>query len=51
MPPLNPGVVVIILPNATQKQARQLELAHKEAGRVYQEYVNVTGDIKQKLIG
>ena len=50
MPPFNPGAVAIIPPNATQQQARQMELAHKEAGRVYREYVNVTGAIKQKLI-
>ena len=51
IPPFNPGVVAIIPPNATQQQARQMELAHKEAIRVYREYVNVTGAIKQQLIG
>ena len=51
MPPFNPGAVAIIPPNATQQQARQLDLAHKEAGRVYHEYVNVTGVIKKQRIG
>ena len=51
MPPFNPGVVAIIPQNSTQQQARQLELGHKEAVRVYREFINVTGSIKQQLIG
>ena len=50
MPPFNPCALAIIPPNATQQQAMQLELAHKETGRVYSEYINVTGAIKQRLI-
>ena len=50
MPPFSPGAVAIIPPLATQQQARQLELAHKEALRVYKEFVNVTGAVKQQII-
>ena len=51
IPPFNPGAVAIIPQFATQQQARQLELAHKEAVRTYREFINVTGAIKQQLIG
>ena len=35
IPPFNPGAVAIIPQSATQQQARQLDLAHKEAVRTY----------------
>ena len=49
--PFNPGEVATIPQNATQQQARQIKLAHEESVRIYCEYVNVTGEIKQQLIG
>ena len=49
-PPNDPGPLPQIPPNATAAQIGNIERTHKEAKRLYQEYVAVGNALKQQLI-
>ena len=49
-PPVDPGPLPQIPPNATAAQIGTIERTHKEAKRLYQEFVAVGNALKQQLI-
>ena len=49
-PPNDPGPLPQIPPNVTAAQIRHLERTHKEAKRIYQEYIAVGNALKKQLL-